>query len=323
MLLHGDEMGRTQHGNNNAYCQDNELSWFDWDSSADDADLLDVHRRLIALRREHPVFRRRRFFTGSRRGGRATCDDIAWLTPGGEEMTDEDWENGFARSLAVFLNGDGHHRARPARPADRRRLVPAAVQRARRRDRPSRSPRRMGRDGPPRSTRPRTADTASPRPADVPAGEGVASVEGYVQRCWCAAWREPGRSPTATYRLQLTARLRLRPRGAHRRRTCRSRGQPRLPVADAAGRRPARRTATTSWTTGVSARARRRGRPSTGWPRRCARRARPRPRRRAQPRGEPDAETATRSCGRCCGTAPARAYARWFDVDWDGATGRS
>ena len=101
MLLGGDELGRTQRGNNNAYCQDNEISWFDWDHV--DEPILEFTRRLIALRRQHPVFRRRRWFQG--RPIRGTVD-IGWFRPDGEEMDDADWESGFARSVAVFLNGD-------------------------------------------------------------------------------------------------------------------------------------------------------------------------------------------------------------------------
>jgi isoamylase len=106
MLLAGDELGRTQRGNNNAYCQDNEVSWLDWDTLADDSTLLDFTCKLIALRREHPVFRRRRFFSGELPGpDGGQVRDISWLTPAGSQMTDADWRSG-ARSLAVLLNGD-------------------------------------------------------------------------------------------------------------------------------------------------------------------------------------------------------------------------
>ncbi len=107
MLLAGDEMGRTQQGNNNAYCQDNEISWIDWAVRAeDDQALLDYVRLLIKLRAEHPVFRRRRFFRGQpARGTRQRLSDIAWFTLTGEEMTGDDWDAGFAKSLTVFLNG--------------------------------------------------------------------------------------------------------------------------------------------------------------------------------------------------------------------------
>ncbi|HEY3748079.1 MAG TPA: glycogen debranching protein GlgX, partial [Pseudonocardiaceae bacterium] len=107
MLLAGDEMGRTQRGNNNAYCQDNELSWMDWSPrSEDDQALYDYVRTLIRLRSEHAVFRRRRFFAGKAlRGGRNRLGDIAWLTLSGEEMTGDDWDAGFVKSVTVFLNG--------------------------------------------------------------------------------------------------------------------------------------------------------------------------------------------------------------------------
>jgi isoamylase len=100
MLLAGDELGRSQKGNNNAYCQDNELSWIDWSSI--DEPLLAFTRWMIALRRDHPAFRRRRWFQG--RPIRGTLD-IGWFKPDGESMTDEDWDVGYARSLGVFLNG--------------------------------------------------------------------------------------------------------------------------------------------------------------------------------------------------------------------------
>jgi isoamylase len=104
MLLMGDEVGRTQKGNNNAYCQDNELSWMRWDDM--DGELLAFTRRLIALRHGHPVFQRRRWFQGmSIRGTDRT--DIGWFKPDGSEMTEEDWRVSFAKALGVFLNGQG------------------------------------------------------------------------------------------------------------------------------------------------------------------------------------------------------------------------
>ncbi len=102
MLLAGDELGRSQQGNNNAYCQDNEISYVDWEAAGKHADLLEFTCELIALRREHPVFRRRRFFSGELGGRR----DISWLTPAGTEMTEADWRASYARSLAVLLNGE-------------------------------------------------------------------------------------------------------------------------------------------------------------------------------------------------------------------------
>ncbi|KWW99987.1 Glycogen debranching enzyme [Carbonactinospora thermoautotrophica] len=107
MLSHGDEIGRTQRGNNNTYCQDTEISWVDWSLAEKNTDLLEFTRRMIALRREHPVFRRRRFFHG--RPIRGPLADIAWFTPVGEEMTDQDWKTGYAKALTVFLNGQAIH----------------------------------------------------------------------------------------------------------------------------------------------------------------------------------------------------------------------
>jgi glycogen operon protein len=133
MLTAGDEMGRSQRGNNNAYCQDNEISWVHWPPAAlgqgttrgegrtpDEGTtrgggvlmpgtagvLLDFTERLIRLRRDHPVLRRRHYLQGKPvRGADDQLGDVAWFTPGGEEMTGQDWEVGFAQSLTVFLNG--------------------------------------------------------------------------------------------------------------------------------------------------------------------------------------------------------------------------
>jgi glycogen operon protein len=104
MLLAGDEIGRTQQGNNNGYCQDNELSYLDWAGA--DQDLLAFTQRLIELRREEPVFRRRGWFQGRPIHG-AEHTDIAWFRPDGSEMREEDWQTGYAKSLGVFLNGEG------------------------------------------------------------------------------------------------------------------------------------------------------------------------------------------------------------------------
>jgi len=106
MLLAGDEIGRTQQGNNNAYCQDNEVSWVDWTLDAERASLLGFVRRLIQLRREHPAFRRRDFFQGRPLHG-GGVKDILWLRPDGGEMSDHEWEREHARCLAVYLAGDG------------------------------------------------------------------------------------------------------------------------------------------------------------------------------------------------------------------------
>ena len=106
MLLGGDEMGRTQQGNNNAYCQDTEIAWFDW--SQPDAELLDFTRHLVAFRRAHPVFRRRQFLAG------AEASQLRWFTPGGTEMTAADWSDGGALAVALYLDGSDD----PDRAAD-------------------------------------------------------------------------------------------------------------------------------------------------------------------------------------------------------------
>ncbi|MBK4729728.1 glycogen debranching protein GlgX [Oxynema sp. CENA135] len=118
MLLSGDELGRTQNGNNNAYCQDNELSWIDWDLQAENANLLEFTRQLIAFRAEHPVFRRRKWFQGRPIYG-SEVTDLGWFNPGGEEVTEEQWHDGFAKAIAVFLNGE----AIPARGPRGERVV--------------------------------------------------------------------------------------------------------------------------------------------------------------------------------------------------------
>ena len=106
MLLHGDELGRTQGGNNNAYCQDNPISWVDWEAARENWALTDFVRSVSKLRREHPVFRRRRFFQGDpSRGSESELGDIAWFTPAGVRMAESDWQVGYARAVTVFLNG--------------------------------------------------------------------------------------------------------------------------------------------------------------------------------------------------------------------------
>ena len=107
MLLHGDELGRTQQGNNNGYAQDNELTWVDWDNV--DHPLIEFTAALARLRHDHPTFRRRRFFNGRpvRMQVRQGLPDIAWLRPDGTLMKPDDWESGFGRAVGVFLNGRG------------------------------------------------------------------------------------------------------------------------------------------------------------------------------------------------------------------------
>ncbi len=106
MIVHGDELGRTQRGNNNAYCQDNEITWVDWDLDEDQLELLAFSRHLVHLRRDHPVLRRRRFFKGSAsRGGESDLGEVEWFTPGGTHMTEDEWNQPWARATMVFYNG--------------------------------------------------------------------------------------------------------------------------------------------------------------------------------------------------------------------------
>ncbi len=106
MLLAGDAIGHSQNGNNNAYCQDNEISWIDWSEGSADMDLLSFVGRLINLRKNHPVFRRRNFFQGRAIKG-AGVKDILWLMPDGREMTDEEWRQQSVQILGMFLSGEG------------------------------------------------------------------------------------------------------------------------------------------------------------------------------------------------------------------------
>jgi isoamylase len=119
MLLGGDELGRTQAGNNNAYCQDNEISWFDWEErAAANAPLTAFVRRLIALRRTHPVLRRTRFLHGREVSDGGT-KDITWISPSGREMTSERWHDRDARCIGIMLNGEaGDYRTPNGQRAD-------------------------------------------------------------------------------------------------------------------------------------------------------------------------------------------------------------
>ncbi|MDO4762153.1 MAG: glycogen debranching protein GlgX [Corynebacterium sp.] len=105
MIAHGDECARTQHGNNNVYCQDNELGWMDWSLVDENKELVEFTKRLIRIRSNHPVFRRRQFLAGGPLGSDAPDRDIAWLVPSGKLMTQGDWEFAFGKSLMVYLNG--------------------------------------------------------------------------------------------------------------------------------------------------------------------------------------------------------------------------
>jgi isoamylase len=119
MLLGGDEQGRTQGGNNNAYCQDNAISWFDWDNV--DAELLAYTAGLIALRHDHPALRRRRYVSGARPG------EVVWFSVAGAPMTDADWASPLTRSVAVLIDGgakpDRDERGRPMTDDDLLALI--------------------------------------------------------------------------------------------------------------------------------------------------------------------------------------------------------
>ena len=126
MILHGDELGRTQRGNNNVYAQDSELSWVDWATA--DRGLLEFTAALVKLRRDHPTFRRARFFDGHpvKRGAQGDpWPDLEWLRPSGELMLPEDWEAGFGKAIGMFLNGQGIHGRGPRgeRIVDRNFLI--------------------------------------------------------------------------------------------------------------------------------------------------------------------------------------------------------
>ena len=110
MLVAGDEISRTQQGNNNAYCQDNEISWINWEHA--DNDLLEFAQGVIKLRKDHPMFCRRRWFQGQPIKG-VGIEDIVWFLPDGTEMSEEHWNNGYAKTLAIFLNGRGIHTPGP------------------------------------------------------------------------------------------------------------------------------------------------------------------------------------------------------------------
>jgi isoamylase len=105
MLTGGDEWGRTQNGNNNAYCQDNEISWFHWERDEKQNQFLEFTRRLIQLRKDHPVFRRSKFFQGRRIRG-SEIRDVMWFNPGGSQMSEEEWASPFVRCVGMLLSGD-------------------------------------------------------------------------------------------------------------------------------------------------------------------------------------------------------------------------
>ena len=233
MLLGGDEFGRSQGGNNNAWCQDNEISWFDWEHP--DADLFGFTRRLIELRRSHPVFRRTQFLEGTGEGAAGRLVDA----PDGRRMTRRDWDNTGSRAIGVFLNGD-ELRAETAHGEEVRDDSFLLLFNAHFEDIPFRLPaRRFGT----RWDR-RAVDGLVPRRS--------ASSPGRERR-----GREPvGRGPAPCFQGYLPpaadARLRLRAGSRARAVPARARHLASLPLAVAAGARKARSTATTSSTRATS-----------------------------------------------------------------------
>jgi glycogen operon protein len=107
MLLGGDELSRTKRGNNNAYCQDNDVTWYDWDLNEDEQAFLEYTRTVLAFRRKHPTLRRRSFLTGD--AGPDGCKDVAWIHPDGREMADHDWAQRDRTSLGMLLCSAGYH----------------------------------------------------------------------------------------------------------------------------------------------------------------------------------------------------------------------
>ena len=118
MLLSGDELGNSQGGNNNAYCQDNKIGWIDWRHASEEKEFLAFVRELLRLRREHPAFRRTRFLRGRSAEGEAGVEDIVWLNPDGNEMDDEDWNAGENHFLGFQLSGSVDSLESPAESDD-------------------------------------------------------------------------------------------------------------------------------------------------------------------------------------------------------------
>ena len=317
MLLGGDELARTQHGNNNAYCQDNEISWFDWELDERQERLLEFTRRLIHFRRRPPGLPADAVPDAATRRSGSGLPDSWWFRPDGRKMTRRDWGDGELRAIGLFLNGDEIPARTPRRashviddsflllfnahhePVD----VPAAAAAVRRAlearalDRRRRTSARASADVRPRGAR----STVEPRSIVL------------LRRGWYVA------DFRATYRLQLGPHLDFRGARRARARTCASSGvTPPLPLAVAPGAR------------GLDARLRRR-RPDARSPRSSAARtssarsatrraARGRARHRPEPHGGERARTrsgATRCCARSSSTSTGATgwHRRFFDID--------
>ena len=344
MLAHGDEIGRTQHGNNNVYCQDNELSWVDWDLDDDEKRAARVHRR---RRRAAPgppgvpappVLRRQR-----RPRRPSELGDIAWFQPTGEPMAEAAWRDGEARRVMVFLNGEAHPEPDPRgqRVVDDAFLVLFNAHHEDGRVHPSRT-RSAASAGPPRSTPAPTSSTPTwheagseldgasharvivlRSPRETPCRALRSRARTQPDRDACPRRRtgpDPGRSrsPRATYRLQVHAGSGSTRRPQRRPTSPRS-ASPTLYLSPGA-----------AGGAGLDARLRRRRprpdqRPRPAGARRSSgcvaalprRRPRHRRRRRAQPHGRARRRrSSTRRCGRVLRDGPRSPYAEWFDVDW-------
>ena len=242
MLLGGDEIARTQGGNNNAYCQDNEICWIDWDLDERAERLLAFTRRLIELRREHPVFHRADFLTGQERLG-SGAPDVWWFRPDGRKMTQRNWRDDNALTLGVFLNGSEipTQTAQGAPVIDDTFLI---LFNAWEGADPLHAPRRhvraaLGARALDRRAGARGGRGGAPRPRRRP-GRGPLARRPPPRRVMA--------EPRATYRLQLGPGLGFREARELVPYLARPRRLPPLPLAVAAGARAARRTATTSST---------------------------------------------------------------------------
>ena len=312
MILHGDEVGRTQGGNNNVYCQDNETSWVDWEHV--DEGLLAFTQPVTRLRAEHPVFRRRRFFTGDIAGN--GLPDIAWLASDGTPMDEDDWTSPQRRAAGRLPQRPRHRRARPARRDDRRRLVPDPLQPHARGHGGDAAGRGLRLDLERRARHRRRRRRGR-------AGGGLAARTSARARSSCSGMTD-GRGLGSTYRLQLHAGFDVRRRGGDRPVPRAARRLAPLPVADPAGRAAARSTATTSSTTAAS-RTELGGRP--GFARaggvRARARARDHRRRRPEPHGRcPTPEYLNRQLWDLLRLGRDAPSAHWFDVDWEFGGGR-
>ena len=195
MLLHGDELGRTQDGNNNTYAQDSEIAWMHWDHA--DKPLIEFTAAVAKLRASHPTFHRKRFFTGNtvRTGDGERLNDIVWLGLDGEPMEDDDWDGG-AKAIGMYLNGDGIAGKDARGGTHHRRPLPALLQRRR----PGRRDPAAARSTPPRGTSSSTpaAPPTPPRTLEAGATLALTTRSLVVLREHAEAEQEPDHSVAAS-----------------------------------------------------------------------------------------------------------------------------